>query len=330
MNADPSNSSGKPAPALSIILVTIGGYEIVHKAIQALCAQTVRDQLELVLLAPSREALGAMENGNAFHSVQLIEVGKIQTLAAARLAGIRAARAPLVALAEDHAFPEPGWAEALLEGHKQGWAGVGPVFLNANPGLLSWISVTMDYGRWLDPAAGGETDDIPGHNSAWKRALLLEYGADLERLLSAPTIMHWDLRSKGYTVWLEPAAKVRHVNVTRWQSFFFDHFHGARIFAAVRAHPWPWSRRLLYAAATPILTTRRISEWRGHIRRIGLEPELFPRGWPVLLASALVCGLGEMTGYLFGAGNAEERVLKYDAHRAGHVKRRERALLTTG
>lgn len=110
------NSFIKSPPDLSVILVTPDCYETIRQTIRSLREQTVRERLEIVIVAPAERTLGLVEKElEAFQSVRVIEFGEIKTLAAARVAGIRAASAPLLALGEDHAFPEPGWAEALIE-----------------------------------------------------------------------------------------------------------------------------------------------------------------------------------------------------------------------
>ena len=305
-------------------------YKTIARTVAALRAQTVCRQLELVIVAPSEQALGLPQSATtAFHSVQVIGFGEIRTLSAARAAAIRSARAPLVTLGEDHAFPEPGWAEALIQAHRQSWAAVGPAFLNCNPGMMSWVSLIMDYGRWVGPTSRGVTDDVPGHNSAWKRALLLEYDATLEWMMQAPTILHWDLEARGHQLYFEPAAKVLHTNISRLPCFVLDHFYGARIFAAARARRWPWTRKLFYIAGSPVLTIRRLREWLGHIHRAGLDQALLPKAWPLILLSALVFGLGESIGYAFGVGVAEHKVFKYDARRMPYLSAQDRALIAS-
>ena len=317
-----------PRPDLSIILVTPDCYETIRKTIHSLREQTVRDRLEIVIVAPSERTLCPVEKElEGFHSVRVIEFGEIQTLSAPRAAAIRAASAPLVALGEDHGFPDPRWAQALIEAHRQPWAAVGPAFTNGNPGVMSWISLVMDYGRWLKPVVGGVTDDVPGHNSSWRRALLLEYGSALERMMQAPTLMHWDMQAKGHQLYLEPAAKVHHVNITRLASFVPDHFYGARVFAAARAQNWPLAQRLFYAGGNLFLMPRTLRGWLGHIHRTGLESELLPKAWPLLLLSLAVWTLGEMIGYGLGMGRAEQRTLNFDARRERHLSRRDRELL---
>lgn len=322
------NSLAKVPPDLSVILVTPDCYGTIRQTIRSLREQTVHDRLEIVIVAPSERTLGLVEKElEAFQSVRVIKFGEIKTLAAARVAGIRAASAPLLALGEDHAFPEPGWAEALIEAHRHSWAAVGPAFLNGNPGLMSWIGLVMDYGRWLEPVAGGVTDDVSGHSSSWNRSRLLDYGPALERMMQAPTLLHWDMQAKGHRLYLEPAAKVRHVNITRLPSYVLDHFYGARVFAAARAQNWPWFQRLFYVGATPVLMARTLRGWLGHIRRAGLDSELFPKAWPLLLLSLTTWTLGQMVGYGLGMGTAEQRTLDYDARRGPHLSRRDRELL---
>jgi len=319
------NSPSKSVPELAVILVTPGPYQTIRRTVSALRMQTARARLELVIVCPSKEKLQINDAEMAeFCSVRIVELHPVRTLAAPRAAGINAATAPLVALGEDHAFPQPDWAESLIRAHQQCCGAVGPAFLNANPGLMSWLCLVMDYGRWIDPVACGATDDVPGHNSAWKRSLLLEYGPALERMLQAPTVMHWDMHAKGHQLYLESAAKISHVNITRPLCFHLDHFYGARVFASARASGWPWTRRLLYAAAAPMFMIRKARTWHQNICRLGLESELLPKAWPVLLLSAAGVALGETLGYIFGAGRAEQRIFGYDANRSQYVASRDR------
>jgi glycosyltransferase involved in cell wall biosynthesis len=315
-------------PDLAAILVTAGSFEPLRTTVQSLAAQTVRDRLELVIVCPAENSLGLVHaEVAAFHSVCVIGLGEITTSSAARVAGIRAASAPVVALCEDHAFPEPGWAEALIEAHKQSWAGVGPAFSNANPGVVSWATMVMDYGRWMEPVTGGVTDDIPGHNSSWKRSLLLEYGPRLEAMLPALTVLNWDLRAHGYELYLEPAAKVRHLQVSSISHCLVERFHVARLFPAERSRNWPWYRRLFYVCGMPVLLARKLRECLDHSRRIDPTGRTLAKAWPFLLLGIAVWGMGEIAGYSMGMGLAEERIIGYDTDRGRYVNRRDRELL---
>ena len=317
----------KTVPDLSAILVTADCFEPLRKTVQSLAAQTVRDRLEIIIVCPSENSLGLVDAETAgFHSVRVIELAGLKTTSAARVAGIRAASAPVVALCEDHAFPEPGWAEAMIETHKQAWAGVGPALINANPGVVSWVAMAMDYGRWIEPVTSGVIDDIPGHNSSWKRSLLLQYAAQLESMLPAPTLLNWDLRAKGHKLYLEPSAKVRHLQVSSLWPCLVEQFHVARLFPAERSRNWAWYRRLFYVCGMPLLLTRNLRGWLGHFRRIDPTGQTSAKVWPFLLLALIVWGMGEIAGYSLGIGLAQERTLCFDTHRSLYLNRRDRQL----
>ena len=90
---------------------------------------------------------------------------------------MREASAPIVVFTEDHCFPEPEWAAALLARHAEPWAAVGPVLRNANPETtVSWADLLIAYGPWLAPGVAGPKDHLPGHNSSYKTSVLREYG----------------------------------------------------------------------------------------------------------------------------------------------------------
>jgi glycosyltransferase involved in cell wall biosynthesis len=325
-----NHSSRNTAPDLSAILVTADFFEPLRKTVYALARQTVSSRLEIVIVCPSENSLSLVEAEVAgFHSVRVIGLGEIKTTSAARVAGIREASASVVALCEDHAFPEPGWAEALIEAHKQPWAGVGPALINANPGVVSWVAMVVDYGRWTEPVTGGVINDIPGHNSSYKRALLLEYGSELESMLPAPTFLNWDLQAKGHQLYLEPSAKVHHLQVSSAWACLVEQFHVARLFPAERSRNWPWSRRLFYVCGMPVLLDRNLRGWLDHFRRIDPNGGILAKAWPFLLLALAVWGLGELAGYSLGIGLAQERTLCFDTHRNRYLNRRDRQLSPT-
>jgi len=107
---------GGRSPELSVVIVTPDGYETIRKTMDHLRAQTARDRLEIVIVAPSVQQLDLPDGGPpGFSRVSVVDVGEIHSIARAYAAGIRQATAPVVVLSEDHSFPETGWAAALSE-----------------------------------------------------------------------------------------------------------------------------------------------------------------------------------------------------------------------
>lgn len=304
-------------PEMSVVIVTPDRYETIRKTMEHLRAQTVKDRLEIVIVAPSAEqlALGDSEL-NDFFQFRVVEVGEIRSIARAHAAGIRQASAPVVVLSEDHSFPEAGWAEALIERHRQPWAVVGPVVRNANPdSLMSWADFLLGYGAWLEPALGGEINYLPGHNSSYKRALLLDYNRELEAMLEAEFVLHGDLQAKGHRLYLEPAAKTAHLNFARLAPWTPYLVHAGRVFAAARARQWSLLRRLLYAGGAPLIPLVRLRRIRSEIRRPGRPADLWPRVLPALVVGLTLDAVGQVLGYALGAGNASRKLFRFEFHR---------------
>lgn len=305
--------NGATLPAISVILATPDCYETIRKTVSHLRAQSVSKQLELIIIAPSAAALNLVEDDmKDIFRYRVVEAGRIRSVGSANALGIRHASGSVVALAEDHSFPEPGWAQALIETQRQPWAPVGPVIRNANPASrLSCADMLIGYGPWMDPAPAGFVDYLPGHNSSYKREILLEYGSGLERMMEAETVLHWDLRAKGHKLYLEPAAKIAHTNFALPGHFVAAHFYGGRVFATVRAHDgrWAWPRRLLFACGSPLIPLVRLWRILRDISQSGRDgSRLALRVLPQLLLGLSMDGAGQMLGYLFGA--SEETTAK--------------------
>jgi hypothetical protein len=233
-----------------------------------------------------------------------------------------------VTYAEEHAYPAPGWAEALIKAHRQSWAAIGVGLANANPGnMISWASLFTDFGPWVEPAEAGEISHLPWHHVAYKRAVLTEYGPKLEAMLETESILHKDLQARGYRLYLESAAKTDHVNISLLSSYLGAEFNGARMFAANRARnkKWPLFWRLFYISKMPVIPFVRLQRVVRHILRSGRGRELLPRILPALIAGLVADALGQLTGYAFGPGNAAQRRVSFELKRCQHVTELDRA-----
>jgi hypothetical protein len=255
--------------------------------------------------------------------VRVIEVPTIFPLALALAAGVRQASAPIVAFAESHAYPGPGWAERLIEAHRQPWAGVAPMIGNANPEtLVSWANLFIDYGRFVEPISGGAVDYLPGHNSSYKRDLVLEYDSELEALMEAEILLHGALRMRGHELYLDSTIRTLHLNITRWASWLPERFYTGRRFAAARALGWPAWRRLLYALAAPLIPLIRLPRVLRDIRG-STRDDLLPAILPPIVVGLVVSAIGEGAGYALGAGDASVRLARMELHKVRHVTERD-------
>lgn len=314
-------------PALSAIVITLGGFDVIQRTVRHLHDQTARDQIELLIVTPSANGLEYnSEQVAGFHSVRVIEAGSINYTGEAHAMGVRAAGAPVVVYVEEHSYPEPGWAAALIKAHDGPWDAVGGAILNANPGnMVSWASMFTDFGPWVAPVVGGEVDRLPPHHTSYKKAVLEEYGSRLPALLESETLLLASLNKQGSALYLAPDAISSHVNVSATRSYTRGEFLGGRLFGAGRARSHGWGvRRVVYAAASPAILFLRLQRVLAQIWRCGRQGELMPKILPPLLLGLVSHTIGEVVGYLFGQGRAAEHRRSIELNRFQHVAERDR------
>jgi hypothetical protein len=315
----------RAAPALTVVLPTWDTFDALRTTVAHLTAQTVAGSIELIICAPSAERAAVdVEAVRGLHSVRVLEAGPLKEMGPVRARAVREASADVVAFAEDHCFPYPDWAEALLAAHAEPHAAVGPAVYNANPeSRISWADLLIEYGRWVAPGRRGEVELLPGHNSSYKRDVLLQYGHELDSLMEAETVLFWDLRRRGYTLLFEPAARVRHTNFSRLGPYLSVLWHLGRSFGGKRAEPWSVARRAAYALAAPAIPFIRLN----HIVRTAIDNRVSIRRLvltsPALLAGLAVDCVAQATGAAFGAGRSTVRLTAYEFHR-GEVNRTRR------
>jgi GT2 family glycosyltransferase len=297
-------------PELTILLVVGERRERAVGALASVLAQDCIDRLEILLfdLAPGEPPAIP---GSGHPAVRILKLPPDTLFSAAKAMGMRAASAPVVVFLEEHCRVHPGWARALVEAHRGPWAGVGAEVHNGNPEVpLSRMIEFLNYHACMPPAARTELAMLPGHNSSFKRDVLLAYGAELDELLRAEIVLHTRLRKDGHRLLLEPAARFSHINESSFASAVRGRFLWNRCYGRMRARSFGWSplRRLFYAAATPLLpfyTLSRLTLFALRRRR-DLLPRLLASA-PVLLAVQLASATGHFLGLLFGIGDAEAR-----------------------
>jgi predicted dehydrogenase len=315
-------------PAMSVVVVATDGFVSVRRTVRHLRAQTVRAQLELVLVGTSVEELSAHEPDElgGFHSVQKIAIGSIANIDKACAPGIRQARAPVVALVEDHAYPEPDWAEMLIAAHRGPWAAVGSLMLNANPGsALSWTNLFMGYGWWTEPLQSGETRLVPMHNLSIKRAALKGFEDRLEDFLGREGGLLQALLDRGHRFFVETRARIHHANPSLLGSTVRLRFNAGRLKGATLAERGGWSRarRLVYAAGSPLIPLVRTRHLRGRVGRTGLGL----KAYSALALGLALDGAGYFLGFAFGAGRTSQTLADFEFDRLRHVSAADRELL---
>ncbi len=306
-------------PALSVIVIAPFGHQEVERTLRAWGHQSARKEVELVLVCVNRAALAAPDGWDAaFGFSQIVEAGELTSSAAMRTAGIRVARAPVVAFTEDHCFPAPGWAERLLARHAEtepAWTGVAPAIRNANPQTaVSWTNYLIEYGDWAPSGPGGPCRHLPGHNSSYKKAALLTFGDRLATALQSESNMQWELaQTSDHQFYLETEFAHKHLNYSLLSTSLGLRFACGRLFGGNR-FPRGDAKRLLYALATPAIFIVRFRRLLAMMARTkDQKPPITV--YPTVLALLLVDVLGEGVGYVLGPGSADAAVTESEFRR---------------
>lgn len=254
--------------------------------------------------------------GSDHPMVRTLPLPPATLFAAARAHGLHAAQAPLIAFLEEHSRPRPGWTAALLRAFTGPWAAVGPAMHNANPGVgRSDAICLMSYCLFFPPLPAGEVALVPGHNSAYRREVLMSYGDALPTLLANDNVLMGVLRRDGHRLFLEPAAGVEHLNETGLASIAVGYFAFHRCYGHYRAtrFAWPWWRRLAYVALTPLIPLYYLLRFGDRLRR-RRSPffRVLLRNGAFIYAAQLGSATGQAVGLLLGPGDAERRFTEYE------------------
>lgn len=318
---------------LTAVLLAPHQLEGIAETVGFLLAQTAREHIELLAVVDADSPFEWPQNVvESFGATRVVALPS--TLSSTRSVGesnaqaVREAASPLVVFCEDHSFPEPEWAQSLINAHKdEKHAAVGPCVCNANPATaMSWTNFLLEYGAWTALERGLKMSHLPGHNSCYKRAILLSYGEELGAMLEAESVLHWDLLRRGHTLFLEAQARTHHMNFSVALPSAALRFHGGRSFASARSAAWPKSRRLIFALASPLIPLVRWNRILPIWRRVQREQRKsrqkpLPRFVPLLLAVALMMdALGEMFGYARGEGNSRQYLWEIEFNRRRFVK----------
>lgn len=316
-----------PTFRLSAILVTEEGGDGLDRILGCLASQRIAPRIEVVVAAADPAALRISAGHAAALGRLRILAADTTTSATARAAAIEAASAPAVALVEDHSFPQgPLWAERLLEGLAAGHACVGPTMINANPATrTSRANLAVEYAPWMRGGAARRVAFLPGHNSAYRRDLLVGYGNALAAMLEAEWVVQADLGRRGHTLLHDPRIVVAHLNYARLRRSLRLQFLSGRMFAASRAGSWPRAKRLLFALAAPAIPLRRFAAIVPHMLRAGPRASALP-ALPHTLLILMASGAGEGLGYLLGDGGRRRALARMEYRRWRNLLPEERHL----
>lgn len=307
---------------LSVVLITGSQRERAQRVVAAVASQTAVSHIELVVVDLASGDSQRLNVPEILRSVYLSRPDIVRW-GTARSEGVRAASGDAVAFIEDHCFPEPQWAETLIDAHRNAFGVIGYAFKSGNPeSFVARASLLGRYGNFVHPAHRREASIVSGNNVSYKRDLLLSFGPALEDLLTIDFNLQEILAKRGVPLFVESRALAAHEHFTSVIREGITGHHYCRLLAAKRAETqsWTWARKLLHGIGAP-LGSPAIRMWRllrGLKGRRALWPSAI-RALPVITVEYFFDSLGESLGYLVGAGDSERWALHWEleASRSG-------------
>ena len=318
---------------LSVVVVTAGSFRNIRRTVACLKKQTIAGQLDLVLVAATENSMQDLLPGelDGFAAVQFIYTPLAsENVDKAAAIGAQRVSAEFVALIEDHAFPDPDWAETMVDIHRKAeWAAVAPLMVNANPGkMLSWTNLLIAYGPWTEPAPRGERDAIPGHNLCYRQSVLRQYGDQLINKLGRNAGLLEELAEQGHRFY-QSDARLAHANPSRLAPTVKLRFNAGRLYGWARAEINDWTplHRFLYVVGGPIIPFLRYRRLKAELFARGKRSHLVPRVLPALFFGLVLDALGQMAGYALGPGKSIEVLATFEMDRMRHLTAGDRKLL---
>ncbi len=228
-----------------------------------------------------------------------------------RARGLAEARGEVVALLEDHGYPDCHWARNSWTTHQQEFAAVGGAIENDIDRSLNWAVYFCDFFRYHNPIPAAESRLASDVNVSYKRVAL-----DSIRPLLFPsfreTTVNQALVDRGQKILLSPEVIVRQTRKNlRLGGALKERFIWGRSYAGGRSREIG-EKRLLLGMLCPILPAILVSRIARTVFERRRLVGAFLKALPLLLPLTISWSLGELVGY-FTARPAVHKAARREA-----------------
>ncbi len=286
-------------PAITVVVVTLGGKDYVVRCLRALSQQVDIPSLEIIVPCDSRLG-GLWALRKEFPEAHVLYVERHRTYAELRALGVQKARGAIVALTEDHCIPDPDWCSRILEAHAGPHAAVGGAVEKGQPDtLLNWAVYLCDFSRYMNPVPEGPASYLTDCNVSYKQAALSSV-AQVWIDEFHETSVNWALQARGESLWLSPRIIVHQQRSLRFGSAVWERYAFGRLFASTRVTATTLLRRALYAGSSFLLPPLLLGRVAGNVFRKRRCVAEFFRTLPALMFMTTIWAWGEFVGYLTG------------------------------
>jgi len=314
---------------LTVVIVMPRGFDELAEALRHLQAQSRPEAIEVVLVhTPARVHEIDPAAFRMFGHFIAVPVASVPTVASGFVAALAAATGDVVAQMEDHVLLDPGWAEATLVAHEGPWAAVAPRLRNANPATAtSWASFVASFASAIVASPREPIDAGPGHNTSYKRQVLLQYRDQLPRLYQSERVFHYRLHSDGHRILHDPRVRQAHINISLPRTALSHAFLGGVLFGAYRSATMSGAEKAARSLGAPLVPPLRFwRTWR--MLHSSADVAMPVTAWALLTLLLMAHAAGEVAGYWRLVGDIEAQYEQFELHRLAGLRSDERGLMT--
>ena len=261
---------------VSVIVPSVNSYDDLKLCLRALFDQRLA-RVEAIVVDRLGEGLRDQVR-REFPDAVIVPVATDTPIPAMRAQGFALAKAPAVAVIEDHVIVPQDWARRMLDALDEGHDVVGGAIENAaTERHVDWAAFLCEYSASLPPLPSGPSGGVPGNNAIYRKSVLDRYQSVIAEN-KWENRLHDAMRADGIQLIMRPDIVVGHkMHYTFWL-YFSQRFLYSRSYAGARVSGAPLVRRLAIGAAAfalpPLIFYRTVSrivskrQHLGHLVRL--------------------------------------------------------------
>lgn len=296
-------------PEISVVMTIVDGGETLAQCLAALAAQEGAAGMEVLIPFDASQPVDKATQ-ERFAAFRFMDLGRLRDdprnpfeehefYDRRRAAGLKAARAPLVAILEDRGRPARDWASAMIAAHRANPDGViGGAVECAPTDLRRWAIFFVDFGRYQAPFDSTRPEYVTDTNICYKRAAL-DATEHLWRTAYQESEVNWALRDKGAGLLLTPQpVTVQHRGRVTLGRMIAERFHWGRVYGQQRARGAAFGARLKWIISAPLVPLALYGRHLMRQRRLKRHVGKYLAATPYILLLLVFWSIGETVGYL--------------------------------
>lgn len=226
----------KPEPVVSVVVLSYNSQKTIRASLGSLARQKTSFPFEVIVVDSSRDRTASIVR-NEYPWVRLVQLARRALPGETRNVGVQHARGSIITFLASDCVADPDWLQIRMESHCEGFAAVGGVITNANPGnVVGWANYLIEYVFCLPNRAKEVIRGKIIHNLSYRRELFDRYGLFPPDLpLGEDTVFNRKLMVHNEAVLFNPDIRTGHLNPSSLIHLLKHHYeHGKYFMRACR------------------------------------------------------------------------------------------------